>query len=481
MKPIIISAFPGTGKSFLSKQYVGKISDSDSSRFDKAHFPANYLAHIKTLLHNPNLKYIMVSSHAEIREAMDAEGIDYNVVFPTIDQMSDYIVRYTERGSPQAFIDLMTERWTTMVESCREGGGDKYELQDGQYLSDVIGDIERITATASLTTPTSGYPKTHAQLEPSDEAVAEREAAEQEEKKDEDKPKKKGKVSRGKDNEDGDEDSESDDSEEKDDEEGEDKEDDEDDDADPYADIDIPDDDGDPDGLGSDDDDDDTDYSNITEEDVEGDEDEEDEEIDDDIEASASRRIRRHASATTGKKRIPRYMAAAGVGGTTVVCTYFSCGRTEATQILEGNYRVLNLDLKLNESYANLAETVKTEVATGRYDFILLNANYALRKALIERGVMYHVVRPCITMRDELMVRMMRAGRSAEFILACQDGWDEDVQSLAHDNYLGNPGKVTVLHKGQYLADVLPELLTGQMFPTARNEIAASIKSRGDK
>jgi hypothetical protein len=40
---ILISAFPGTGKSFLFNNTKLKILDSDSSKFDKSKFPENYI------------------------------------------------------------------------------------------------------------------------------------------------------------------------------------------------------------------------------------------------------------------------------------------------------------------------------------------------------------------------------------------------------------------------------------------------------
>jgi spore cortex formation protein SpoVR/YcgB (stage V sporulation) len=50
-KTLVISAFPGCGKSHFFRNNKDKeVLDSDSSKFDKAHFPKNYIEHIKSNL-----------------------------------------------------------------------------------------------------------------------------------------------------------------------------------------------------------------------------------------------------------------------------------------------------------------------------------------------------------------------------------------------------------------------------------------------
>jgi len=50
---MVIAGFPGVGKTTATKLLKEKgiiVLDSDSSKFDKQHFPANYIEHIKTAL-----------------------------------------------------------------------------------------------------------------------------------------------------------------------------------------------------------------------------------------------------------------------------------------------------------------------------------------------------------------------------------------------------------------------------------------------
>lgn len=136
----IISAFPGTGKShfYRSCNNIFKITDSDSSIFDKSQFPANYIDHILGLIQQ-NTDIIMVSSHETVRKAMIEKGILYTLVYPSIDQKEAYIERYKQRGSPEGFIKLISENWESWIKDCQEQTGCIHiELKPGEYISDVL-------------------------------------------------------------------------------------------------------------------------------------------------------------------------------------------------------------------------------------------------------------------------------------------------------------------------------------------------------
>lgn len=137
----VISGFPGVGKSTLFASGA-KCSDSDSSKFDKAHFPGNYIEHIKGLLAKGELDYIFVSSHDNVRAALVSEGIEFTLVYPNISLKEEYLKRYAERGSPQPFLDLMERSWGNFVLGCAEQSGcNRVVLQEGQFLADVIAAV----------------------------------------------------------------------------------------------------------------------------------------------------------------------------------------------------------------------------------------------------------------------------------------------------------------------------------------------------
>lgn len=139
---VIISGFPGIGKSELFKIYgESKVSDSDSSKFPKDNFPANYISHIKDLITNSNKKYILISSHKVVRDALIAENIPFFLVYPNENCKDDYINRYIRRGSPEAFVNLLSNNFNTFVQECKTTNSPlttHIELSEGQYLSDVL-------------------------------------------------------------------------------------------------------------------------------------------------------------------------------------------------------------------------------------------------------------------------------------------------------------------------------------------------------
>jgi hypothetical protein len=137
-KTLVISAFPGCGKSHFFRNNKDKeVLDSDSSKFDKAHFPKNYIEHIKSNLGKVDI--IMVSSHKEVRDALVENDIAFTLVYPSIEIKDEYIKRYIDRGNAGSFVELLNKNWELWLNELEEQTGcDKIRLKEGQYLSDVI-------------------------------------------------------------------------------------------------------------------------------------------------------------------------------------------------------------------------------------------------------------------------------------------------------------------------------------------------------
>lgn len=137
-KTTIVSAFPGCGKSYASKNHPDKeISDSDSSKFDKSDFPANYIKHIKSLIGKKDI--VFVSSHKDVREALVKNNIKFALVYPTIEQKDTYIKRYIERGSLDAFVKLISDNWNAWIkEMYAQQDCYHHTLSEGKYMNDII-------------------------------------------------------------------------------------------------------------------------------------------------------------------------------------------------------------------------------------------------------------------------------------------------------------------------------------------------------
>lgn len=148
---LVISAFPGTGKSTFYNKWKDKIkiSDSDSSNFSKAQFPANYITHIKKLI-DEGYGVVLVSSHEEVRKALKEADIEYTFVLPYWDGTPEHLIalkevymqRYKDRGSPPKFLEIADKQFETWVVSSMEGAKGNYNnmfLSSKAYLSEIEG------------------------------------------------------------------------------------------------------------------------------------------------------------------------------------------------------------------------------------------------------------------------------------------------------------------------------------------------------
>jgi hypothetical protein len=139
MKTKVYSAFPGVGKTTYFNTTDKNVLDSDSSKFDKKNFPANYIDHIERNIQDPKVDKILVSSHKDVRDALLKKGIPYVLVYPERDIKDEYIQRYKDRGNNDAFVDLLNKNWDNwMDEMDGQEGCEKVTLGPGQYLADVI-------------------------------------------------------------------------------------------------------------------------------------------------------------------------------------------------------------------------------------------------------------------------------------------------------------------------------------------------------
>ncbi len=135
---LLLSAFPGTGKSYLFKNNKDlKILDSDSSKFDKKDFPENYIKHIKDNIGKADI--ICISSHEEVRKALVKNNLDFTLAYPDIKLKDEYLERYKERGSDEKFIKLLSDNWDGWIKDLEKQKGCKnIKLKKGEYLADAI-------------------------------------------------------------------------------------------------------------------------------------------------------------------------------------------------------------------------------------------------------------------------------------------------------------------------------------------------------
>lgn len=149
----IISAFPGTGKTYCCNKYKGtnvKILDSDSSEFswikDKngnntkernPKFPNNYIEHIKENIGKVDI--IFVSSHDIVRKALKDNNIDYILVYPCVYYKDIYIDRYIKRGNNENFINFIDKNFKKFInEMDNEDFPYKIVLTGKETINDIL-------------------------------------------------------------------------------------------------------------------------------------------------------------------------------------------------------------------------------------------------------------------------------------------------------------------------------------------------------
>lgn len=151
----IISAFPGIGKTTLvqiNKNYIDlESSDYKWIDIDKTlpieerkgtaktinpDFPENY---IKKIIELTDMGFnVLISSHKEVREALQARGIKYTIVLPSLDMKEEMINRYLSRGNQESFVNLLKTNYEKFVEDLSMDSNEKVVLKSGQYLSDLV-------------------------------------------------------------------------------------------------------------------------------------------------------------------------------------------------------------------------------------------------------------------------------------------------------------------------------------------------------
>jgi len=148
MKTKIISAFPGTGKTyFQTRNSEKKIVDLDSNNFTGGHnnggkviselFPYNYIQAIKGHIIKSDI--LFTSIHREIRDMLVNTGVDFTLVYPKRELKEEYLERFRKRSDPEQFVELFSKNWDVILEelesqkSCRH-----VVLGGGEYITDVL-------------------------------------------------------------------------------------------------------------------------------------------------------------------------------------------------------------------------------------------------------------------------------------------------------------------------------------------------------
>ena len=134
---MIISGFPGTGKSTVMNIFKGAV-DLESTPFKK-----NWRIYADVAEHMHKQGYtVMVSSHKEMRDELLSRGAKFVVVIPKKENKDLYIERYRERGNTEEFIKLLDENFDSWIdEILKDERLVVYELSGNEFMSDLIASL----------------------------------------------------------------------------------------------------------------------------------------------------------------------------------------------------------------------------------------------------------------------------------------------------------------------------------------------------
>jgi len=149
--PVIISAFPGTGKTYYQGKNPSSVIDSDSSHFswDKdgnrnSDFPQNYIKHIKEKKEEM-ATIIFVSSHKVVRDALIENDLPFLLIFPERELKEEYLERFRSRGNNDAFVELLEKNWDAWMDEMESlTGCEIVRLKSGEFLGDFLNNLDRI-------------------------------------------------------------------------------------------------------------------------------------------------------------------------------------------------------------------------------------------------------------------------------------------------------------------------------------------------
>lgn len=152
---LVISAFPGTGKSYISKLHSDSdliILDSDSSKFGwivdangtkirKKDWHIDYLNHIIANIGVADI--IFVSSHEIVRKILVDNEVFHYVFYPSLDMKDEMVQRYVERNNSAEFINMIRHNYEKFINGIINlSNTSKYELgiqlNKGEYILDRI-------------------------------------------------------------------------------------------------------------------------------------------------------------------------------------------------------------------------------------------------------------------------------------------------------------------------------------------------------
>lgn len=133
-KTILISAFCGTGKTYLCNQ-INAIEIEFWKYKDVG--LQKYVEDIKNMTGKKD--YIFISTDPDGLRLLQKHGFDITLIYPENGLRNEYLDRYIQRDSPYDFIGTFMKHWDIWIDELKEQKYCKHIiLKKGEYLQDVL-------------------------------------------------------------------------------------------------------------------------------------------------------------------------------------------------------------------------------------------------------------------------------------------------------------------------------------------------------
>ena len=127
METIVISSFPGCGKTQCMEKYKDKfkmlntnvhlfrylINVKANETGENPDFPNNYINYIKSNM--GNFDFIFVSTDKVVRDELTENNIPIVCIFPSIRLKKDWMERFEKRNENFIFIQIMNNHWIQFI------------------------------------------------------------------------------------------------------------------------------------------------------------------------------------------------------------------------------------------------------------------------------------------------------------------------------------------------------------------------------
>lgn len=146
----LILGFPGTGKTtFAEKQTELKVLDLDSSTIrwnedgsKNENFVSEYVDRLEKSVDDYDI--VFGSTHKEVVEELNNRGVDHTIIVPLVGSKEEYMDRYINRGSSDAFIDHMHENYEKYINDIMESDSTLFVINHGENIEYALTLLEMI-------------------------------------------------------------------------------------------------------------------------------------------------------------------------------------------------------------------------------------------------------------------------------------------------------------------------------------------------